>query len=162
MNALNAVVQVPSWAYDFCYYYLAVAALVVVTTLWGVVKMLALPGIVKKFIPATGIILSLLLSGAVTTVLAMMQFWVCRSALKPSTEKFAVACSSDADCTAVMGTPQNSLCSCGGRGFCGGCVMQNNMEPSMLPEYDSQFASMAEGFKNHTNHKMTKGNGMRK
>lgn len=158
MNALDAVVKVPSWAYDFCYYYLAVAVLVVVTTLWGVVKMVSLPGIVKKFIPSTGIILSLLLSGAVTTVLAMMQFWVCRSALKPGTEKFAVACNSEADCTAVMGTPQNSLCTCSGRGFCGGCVMQNNMEPSMLPEYSDSFAPLAEGFKSMAgkNHKVTK------
>ncbi len=140
------VVKVPSWAYDFCYYYLAVAAIIAVYSLWALVKLFTLPGIVKRFVPVTTMALALILSGAVSVILTMMQFWVCRSALKPTAEKFAVKCSGTADCGAVGGAPQRDTCSCGGRGLCGGCIMQNNMEPSMLPEYGESFAPMAEGF----------------
>ena len=34
MDAFNKIVQIPSWAYDFCYYYLAVAVLVVDGRWW--------------------------------------------------------------------------------------------------------------------------------
>lgn len=149
MDALNVVVQVPAWAYDFCYYYLALAGVVVVYSLYSVVELLTLPALVKRVVPVFSLSLALLLSGAVTVLLTMMQFWVCRSALAPhaAVEKFAVACKKNEDCTAVTGTqPPGSLCTCGGRGFCGGCTMNNNMEPSMLPEYDMPLAGIKEGF----------------
>jgi hypothetical protein len=148
MDALNMVVQVPAWAYDFCYYYLAVAAVVVVYSLYSLVQLLTLPSLVKKVVPVTAIAISLILSGAVTVLLTMMQFWVCRSALAPRMEKFAVTCKKPEDCTAVAGTqPAGSLCTCGQRGFCAGCVVNNDMEPSMMPEYDMPLAGIKEGFK---------------
>ena len=166
MDALNKLVQVPSWAYDFCYYYLAVAAVIVVYSLYSIVILYSLPSIVQKIVPVTSISIALLLSGAVTVLLTMMQFWICRSALKPQSrvldavaqaasamlpsrgsgtqEGFAVQCSSLSDCTAVMGTPQPSgFCECGERGVCGGCTMQNNMVPSMLPAYSEPLAGGA-------------------
>jgi hypothetical protein len=144
MDTFKKIVEVPSWAHDFCYYYLAVAGIVVLYSLYSLWQLFTLPGIVRKFVPTASMALALILSGAVTTVLAMMQFWICRSALAPARkEGFAVACKSDADCTAVGGVPQGSLCSCGGRGFCGGCVMQNNMEPASM---DGGFAPISEGF----------------
>lgn len=149
MDALNMVVQVPSWAYDFCYYYLAVAAVIVVYSLYSLVQLLMLPSLVKKIVPVTSIAIALILSGAVTTILTMMQFWVCRSALAPrsAVEKFAVTCKTAADCTAVAGSqPSGSLCTCGQRGFCAGCTMNSNMEPSMLPEYNLPLAGLKEGF----------------
>ncbi len=132
MDALGKVIQVPSWAFDFCYYYLAVAALIAVYSIWALVKLFSLPGMIKKFVPTTTMAVALVLSGAFSVLLSMMQFWVCRSALAPAAakEKFAVACKSGEDCTAVMGTPQKDTCTCGARGLCGGCTMQNNMEPS--------------------------------
>lgn len=147
MEALNMVVNVPSWAYDFCYYYLAVAVIVAIYALWGIVKLLMLPGVIKKFVPTMALTLALLLSGGLTVVLTMMQFWVCRSALHPTKEKFAVKCNGTGDCEAVMGTPQTGGCTCGARGLCGSCTMQNNMEPSM-PEFGGDFASVAEMFRN--------------
>jgi len=149
MDALNLVVQVPTWAYDFCYYYLAVAAVIVVYALYSVVQLFSLPSLVKKIVPVTSIAIALLLSGAVTVILTMMQFWVCRSALAPrsAVEKFAVTCKKNEDCTAVAGTQRpGSLCTCGGRGFCAGCTMNSDMEPSMLPEYDMPLAGLREGF----------------
>ena len=134
MDAFNKIVAIPTWAYDFCYYYLAVAALVVIYSLYALYKLLVLPGVVKKFVPTTTMAIALILSGAVTTLLTMMQFWICRGALAPvagkrMAEGFAVKCSSDGDCTAVNGVPQGAQCSCGARGLCGGCTMRNNMEP---------------------------------
>jgi len=131
MESLNTLIAVPSWAYDFCYYYFFVAVLVVVTTVVTILQLVLLPASVKKAAPVTITILALLLSALVTSILAMMQFWVCRSALKPSTENFAVQCKTTGDCKAVTGDGGKS-CECGGRGLCGGCVMQNNTEPSML------------------------------
>ena len=179
MDALKAIIVVPSWAYDFCYYYLAMAVIVALYGLYALVKLFTLPGMIKKFIPTTTIAIGLILSLGLSVVLSMMQFWICRSALSPaaakkegfvakaksgkegfrasanadgtlafpgfSREGFAVKCSGDADCQAVMGTPQGPTCSCGGRGLCGGCVMQNNMEPQ--PEFSSEFAPFAEGFR---------------
>lgn len=149
MDAFNRIVAIPSWAYDFCWFYFVLAVLVLVNAVWAIWRVMSLPGLVKKVLPTTSIVVGLLVSGALTLVLAMMQFWICRGALKPTgkesfadmaqkrmvsgamKEKFAVACTGDADCTAVMGTqPAGSLCTCGGRGFCGGCVMNNNMEPA--------------------------------
>jgi hypothetical protein len=159
MEALNHVIAVPSWAYDFCYYYLAVAAIIAVYGVWALIKIFMLPGFVKKFVPMTTLTISIVLSTGLALVLTMMQFWICRSSLRPGAEKFAnhgkgsgsmmaekfaVTCANDADCTAVMGTqPAGSLCSCGGRGFCGGCMMNNNMEPQA--SFSSDFAPI-EGF----------------
>jgi hypothetical protein len=142
MESLKRVVEVPAWAYDVCWYYFAIAAIMTVYAVWGIFKIATLPGIVKRFVPTTALIIGTALSSAVVILLTMMQFWICRSALAPAKaaagskkEPFAVACKSGTDCTAVMGTPQGSMCTCGGRGFCGGCVMQNNMEPSVLSGY---------------------------
>ena len=140
------IVPVPSWAYDFCYYYLALAALIVVFSVYSIVQLIFLPAIVQKVLPTGVIAINLAISATVTVLLTMMQFWICRSALKPSPavlEKFAVACASDQDCVAVAGTqPEKSLCNCGGRGYCGGCVMNSNMEAP--PGND--LAPFSEGF----------------
>jgi len=140
---MNSVLATPSWAYDFCYYYAFVAAIVVVGAIYSLVQLMMLPGLVKKLMPITSVSLTLILSTIVTVVLTMMQFWICRGALAPRTEKFAVQCKSQENCTAVMGpqtqTP-DSLCTCGGRGFCGGCVMQNDRQGgnnTELPGFDS-------------------------
>jgi hypothetical protein len=139
METLNRIVQVPAWAYDFCYYYLILAAIVVIYTLWGAVQLIFAPAFAKRVIPSLGLVLALLISGGLTVALSMMQFWICRSSLAPkATEKFAVACKSGSDCLAVNGTPQSSQCTCGARGLCGGCVMRNNMEPQ--PEFLAEFA----------------------
>ena len=117
---MESIIRVPAWAYDFCYYNLAMAALVVVATLYSVVLLLLAPGLsfMKKFFP----ILTLLSSGLVTVVLTMMNFWVCRSALAPKKqEPFAVMCANDKDCQAAS-TDTSKSCTCGGRGVCGGCM----------------------------------------
>ena len=130
---MDSVLATPSWAYEFCYYYAFVAAIVVVSTVYSLFKLLMLPSLAKKFLPMTSLSLTLILSAVVTVVLTMMQFWICRGALKPK-ETFAVRCSSTGDCTDVMGLPQNSDCSCGARGLCGGCKMRNGGD-SNLPGY---------------------------
>jgi hypothetical protein len=143
MDALNRIVQVPAWAYDFCYYYLAVAAIVVVFTLYSLWKLFMLPNIVKRFVPTATMGFSLILSGAVTVLLTMMQFWICRSSLAgPSVRKegFASKCSSDADCKGINGA-QGPPCTCGARGLCGGCTMRNNVEPSWSDEYAQPLAA---------------------
>ena len=129
MDALNMIVNVPSWAYDFCYYYLAVAAVVTVFTIYTLARIAFLPSIVHKVVPTTEIVINLVVSSLVTLLLMTMQFWICRSALKPSkVEKFAVTCGKEEDCTAVAGTQrEGSPCTCGARGFCGGCAMNSNM-----------------------------------
>jgi hypothetical protein len=147
MDQLNTLLTTPGWAYQFCYYYAFVAAIVVVSSLYSLVQLFMVPAVVRKFLPLTFMSLSLVLSALVAVVLTLMQFWICRGALKPTAEKFAVKCKNTNDCTAVMGVPQDSECECGGRGLCGGCRMRNNMEPSMLPEYSESFASIAEGFR---------------
>ena len=149
MDVLNTVIQVPSWAYDFCYYYFAVAVIVALYSVYSLVQLFLMPGAYRRVVPFVSTILALALSSLVSIVLALMQFWVCRSALKPSAaatkkEPFAVACKSGEDCTAVAGTPQGSTCTCSDRGFCGGCVMQNNMEPQA--EFAAAFAPFQEGF----------------
>ena len=123
MDVLNAVIQVPSWAYDFCYYYFAVAVIVALYSIYSMIQLFLVPSAYKRFIPFLSTVLALGLSSVVSIVLALMQVWVCRSALKPTAAKkeaFAVACKTGEDCTAVAGTPQPSTCSCGGRGVCGG------------------------------------------
>lgn len=122
---MDAIIRVPTWAYDFCYYYLIVAIFVAVATVYSVVLLVASP-IKKKIVP----ILTLLSSGVVTVVLTMMQFWVCRSALAPTTkqvataEKFATMCANDKDCQAAT-SDTTATCTCGGRGMCTGCLYRN-------------------------------------
>jgi hypothetical protein len=156
MDALNMVVQVPSWAYDFCYYYLAVAAVVVVYSLYSIFQLLTLPAVVQKVVPVASLTISLLISGAVATLLTMMQFWICRSALAPrrlaekfasqnmggvmrgpvGIEQFAVQCKTSEDCLGVAGTQNGrSNCGCGERGLCAGCVMNSNMKDDYDPAY---------------------------
>lgn len=136
-------VQVPGWAYDFCYYFLALAAVLAVNTVYALYQLFVMPAGLKKAIPFTATVIALILSGVLTVVLSMMQFWICRSALASSKEAFAVACKNTEDCLAVAGTQSaDSLCTCGGRGFCGGCSNNNNMEPSMMPEYDMPLAGI--------------------
>ena len=132
--------KVPAWAYDFCYYFLALAAVIVVSTLYTLVQLVTMPSGLKKAVPFTTTVLVLLLSGVFSVVLAMMQFWICRSALAP--EGFAVTCKKPEDCTAVAGTQSGSLCTCGARGFCAGCTMNSDMEPSMMPEYNMPLAGL--------------------
>lgn len=134
--------QVPSWAYDFCYYFLALAAVLAVNTLYALVQLFYLPAGLKKAIPFTPTVIALVLSGVVTVVLAMMQFWICRSALAPK-EHFATKCSAPENCTAVAGTQSGGPCTCGARGFCAGCTMNSDMEPSMMSEYDMPLAGHA-------------------
>ena len=122
MDSLSAFVKVPSWAYDFCYYYLAAAAVVVVYSVYSIIALQMLPASVKKTVPVVAMTMALFLSGLVSSVLVMMQFWICRSALKPSVvEKFASKCAASADCAAAAGLPQGAECTCGERGVCGGC-----------------------------------------
>jgi hypothetical protein len=149
MDMINAVIQVPSWAYDLCWYYFAIAAVVAILGVTSLVQLFLVPGSVRRFIPTAFLALTIIVTVGINVILALMQFWICRSALRASPavakkEQFAVACSSDQDCQAVNGTPQGSTCACGGRGVCGGCVFQNNMEPQ--PSFSSDFAPFAEGF----------------
>ena len=145
--AIKSIIAQPAWAYDFCYYFLAVAVITAVYGVYAIFQMLSLPGLVKRMVPTMTVVIALILTIGISVVLAMMQFWVCRSALAPGgakAEKFAVKCASDADCQAVAGMPQGPGCACGGRGLCGGCVMQNNMEPQS--SFDAEFAPI-EGFR---------------
>jgi hypothetical protein len=151
MDVLNSIIAVPSWAYDFCYYYMAVAAIMLVFTVYSIVQLIFLPAAIQKILPTASIVLNLGIYAAITIVLSMMQFWICRSALKPAAlkEAFAVACANDADCTAVNGTQgPRSLCSCGGRGTCGGCTMNNNMQPQATDFDLAPAGSLNESFRN--------------
>lgn len=167
MDAFNKIVAVPTWAYDLCYYYLAIAVIIVAYTLYALFRLVMLPGVVKKFVPVITLAIGLILSGGVSAVLTMMQFWICRSALSPAqvrekfangngqkqqqpsqgqgpmppatSEQFAVQCASDADCQAVNGTqPGGSPGRCQG-GTCGGYTFNNNMEPQ--PSFSAEFGS---------------------
>jgi hypothetical protein len=145
--AVKSVIAQPAWAHDFCYYFLAAAVVTAVYGIYVIFQMMTLPGLIKRLVPTTSVTIALVLSIGLSVVLSMMQFWICRSALAPSdtkAEKFAVKCASDADCGAVAGMPQGPTCGCGGRGLCGGCVMQNNMEPQA--SFAADFAPI-EGFR---------------
>lgn len=143
---MEAILNVPSWAPTVCYVYAVAAAIVVIQGIWILFQVFTTPSVVHKFIPMISLAIYVILSTLVVGVMTMMQFWICRSALVPK-EKFATKCETVADCTAVAGVPQRDTCTCGGRGFCGGCMMQNNMEPSMLPEFGGQFSAIEESFR---------------
>lgn len=146
---MENILNVPSWAPSLCYVYLGVAAIIALQGIWLLFKVFTTPSVVHRFIPTIALAIYVILSTVVVGTMAMLQFWVCNSALSPATkkEKFATKCETDADCTAVAGVPQRDTCSCGGRGFCGGCMMQNNMEPSMLPEFGGSFSAIEESFR---------------
>ena len=163
MDALDMFVKVPSWAYDFCYYYLAVAAVVVVYSLYSIFQLFMLPAVVQKVVPVASLTIALLISGVVATLLTMMQFWICRSALAPKKEKFAcqkmkdtregpvgveefaVQCQKSEDCLAVAGTQNGkSDCACGARGLCAGCVMNSNMKDDWDPAYSAPLAAFTD------------------
>lgn len=150
MESINTMIQIPSWAYDFCYYYFAVAVLIALFSIYAIVQLFLMPNSYRRVIPFISTVIAMTLSSIVSVVLALMQFWVCRAALAPAkqvvqkpnsnsnqgmgsrmmNEPFADACKTTGDCTAIGGSPQPSgMCVCGGRGVCGGCTMQNNMEP---------------------------------
>ena len=112
---METVIQVPAWAYDFCYYYLFFAIIIAVSSLWSIAHLIMLPSTIKKSLSVPWLIVTMLMSGIVTIVLTMMQFWVCRSALEPrKKEAFASMCGNDMEC-------KQSNCNCGGRGRCGNC-----------------------------------------
>ena len=145
MDVMNLVATIPAWAYDFCYYYVAAAAVLVVFSLTQIYELLTLTGELKKAVPVVSTVLLLVLNAAFSVVMAMMQFWICRSALAPKKEHFAVQCKSTEDCTAVAGSQRpGSLCNCGARGLCGGCAMNNDMQPeaAFSKEFDLPLASI--------------------
>jgi hypothetical protein len=75
--------EAPAWAYDFCYYYMAVAILAALYGAYAIYRIFTLPSIVQKFVPTVAITLSIAFGAILSIVLAMMQFWICRSALEP-------------------------------------------------------------------------------
>ena len=125
---MDTFIKVPSWAYDFCYYHFFVAIIIVVSSLWSLVQLMLIPSAAKKQFPVIRVALTIVLSGIVTVVLLMMQFWVCRSALAPgrnvSKEQFATMCKNDKDCH-LDSSDTTSSCTCGERGLCGGCLYKN-------------------------------------
>ena len=143
---MENILNVPSWAPSLCYVYLGVAAIIALQGIWLLFKVFTTPSVVHRFIPTIALAIYVILSTLFVSIMAMMQFWICRTALSPK-EKFATKCETDADCTAVTGVPQRDTCTCGARGFCGGCMMQNNMEPSMLPEFGESFSAIEESFR---------------
>jgi hypothetical protein len=89
MNTVQSLLHPPSWAYDLCYYYLAGAVLIVVANVVLLVQILTAPSAFKKVIPLVGIVISVVLSTGIAVLMALMEFWVCRSALRPSVEKMS-------------------------------------------------------------------------
>ena len=154
---MDYVVSVPSWAFDFCYYYLALSALVLVSTVYIVFKLLLLSPSERKHLPlpVTYLVLFNLMNGVVTVVLGMMQFWICRSALAPTQnqnqkqEGFLnkiraqhkkdtfVDCATTEDCQKAVGNKSPS-CTCGARGLCAGCNYTPSIDGSGdYPAWDS-------------------------
>ncbi len=71
---------VPSWAYNACYYILAAVGLFLAYSIWQVVRIYSM----TKSVTATGIMaVGTLISMSIMAFTFMMQFWICRSALKP-------------------------------------------------------------------------------
>lgn len=165
MDALQSLLAVPSWAVNFCPVYLISAAVVVVANLSVLLAILFLGPTFRSALSAslkmtaTAILITLVLNSVVIVFMALLQFWVCKSALTPKqVEAFAVKCKSLQDCTAVNGVPQGSACTCGERGVCGGCTFQNNMEPDLFPNNDGGIApfsvqGLQEGFRSRESFK---------
>jgi hypothetical protein len=151
MDTLEKLLAVPSWAVEFCPIYLIVAAVAVLGNLTLLASLLfigptgraVLAGSMKMSL--LGLVIALILNSVVIGFMGSLQFWVCKSALSPK-EAFSVKCNSTKDCTAVAGLPQGSGCTCGARGLCGSCIQQNNMEPSLFSDSDSNIMPY-EGFR---------------
>ncbi len=67
------ILGTPDWAQHVCYVYFAGAVIVV-----GVILYTFATGY-KKMTPV--MIVAFLISGSITTLMAMMEFWICRGAL---------------------------------------------------------------------------------
>jgi hypothetical protein len=137
--------QPPSWVASGCYIFLAVAIVLAISAVYNVFILYSLPASVVKGIPLLPTAITLLLSAGLSILLAMMQHWMCTAVFPVKTEAFAVPCKNDAECVAVMGSPQRDYAACGARGTCGSYTMQNNMEPSMLPAYDAPMGGVGLG-----------------
>lgn len=87
MEAVIKLSEQPVWAYDFCYYFLAVAILIALYGIYTLFRVFTLPSIVQKFVPTTMVALSITLSVILSVILAMMQFWICRAALARPVEQ---------------------------------------------------------------------------
>jgi len=141
MDTLEKLLAVPSWAVEFCPIYLIVAAVAVLGNLTILASLLFIGPTGRAALAAAmkmslfGVVVALILNSVVIGFMGSLQFWVCKSALSPK-EAFAVKCESTKDCTAVAGIPQGTACTCGARGFCGGCLQQNNMEPHLFSSSD--------------------------
>jgi hypothetical protein len=83
METVKKLIEQPSWAHDFCYYFLAAAVVIAIYGIYTLYSLFTLPNIVQKFVPTTMLTLSITLSVVLSIVLAMMQFWICRAALAP-------------------------------------------------------------------------------
>lgn len=166
MDALQSLLAVPSWAVNFCPVYLIAAAIVVVANFSVFLAILFLGPAFRAALSAslkmtaTAILITLGLNTVVIVFMALLQFWVCKSALTSNQvkEAFAVKCKSLQDCTAVAGVPQGTACTCGERGVCGGCTFQNNMEPNLFPNNDGGIApysaqGLQEGFRSRESFK---------
>lgn len=162
MDTLEKLLAVPSWAVEFCPIYLIVAAVAVLGNLTVLASLLfigpvgraALAAAMKM--PLVSVIIVLLLNSVVVGFMGSLQFWVCKSALSPK-EAFSVKCKTTEDCTAVAGLPQGTACTCGARGFCGSCIQQNNMEPSLFSGSDSGIMPY-EGFRSREPFKVARRN----
>jgi hypothetical protein len=152
MDALQKLLAVPSWAVEFCPVYLIAAAVVVVINLSALVSLAFMSSASLRLLAATtkmsiaGFAVTLILNTVVVGFMGSLQYWVCKSALSPK-EAFAVKCKTTKDCTDVAGLPQGSACTCGARGVCGSCIMQNNMEPNLFVDNDGGIMPYAEGFR---------------
>ncbi len=135
MDIINSLTTKPAWAYTACYYYFFVAGVIGVLGVISILQLILMPNASRNLLAILTTSITLVISIAFSAVLVLMQFWICRAALK---EKFAVSCKDTGDCEAVMGKPQGELCTCGARGLCGGCAMRNNMEPTA--EFSAMFA----------------------
>ena len=87
MDSIKKLIEKPAWAYDFCYYFLAAAAVIAIYGVYTMIRLFTLPTIVQKFVPTTMIALSITFSVILSVILAMMQFWICRTALVPVEKK---------------------------------------------------------------------------
>lgn len=139
------VSQPPSWVASGCYIFLALAIVIGIYAVYQVFLLYSLPASVVKGISLLPISISLLLSAALSILLAMMQHWMCTTVFPAKTEAFAVPCKTSEECARVGGAPQPGYEACQARGSCGGYTIQNNMEPSMLPAYDAPLGGLGLG-----------------
>lgn len=121
---MDAVTTPPSWAYDFCYYFLGAAAVITVASIYSLVLLWSMPS--KKGVPIVWVSVNIVASAVVAVVLTMMQFWVCRSALAPKTvERFFAG----------------AECSCGGAGTCPVCLALKKPVAGDLPGWSEEFTN---------------------